>query len=307
MNKTILICIGSGIGNAILQLPLVRFLENRGFYCHILLRNMPPNSKVLFEKLVGVKVFNYEEKNPYEYDLVFMTRSFTGSKSIDVDVKADLILSSSSIFGVEEYDLYDETEYEFVAMSRLIGCKFTSEDLRIPEVQLSNEHKSLNRVALFTSGKNTLPASKRNLKAQDLQKIVDFMYLHDFDPVSIGTKGEVVPRAIDETSNDPNKLIKSISSCKYFIATDMGLVWLARLLGVNGTVFLGPTSVLKTEKALLNNGINVIRAKGMQEICPIFPCWKQRNTVQAKFSCSGSCMSNLVNIETLKQIVKEIH
>jgi|GEM_PF-4338367 hypothetical protein len=294
----ILLGIGSGLGNAILQLPLACFLRDKlGHKVDIALRKVPPGTKEVFETLYRFRVKSVDEcpkiKNE-SYDLFYMTRSYTGNDKINFNLDADMVIKCNEYFGVEEYELYDETEFEFKIFSDFLGFKYDNDDLTIPIV--NSACKSSRNIAILSSFKKTMPASKRSLNIKDWNYLIDSLKLRGWNPISIGIPTEYINGCINCTSNEFETIVKNLLNCYAFIATDMGLVFLARCLGLNGLVFLGPTSVKKTKGALLRNRIRVIESDSALN-CPFFPCWQQRNTLQAKFKCKKKCLNDITKKE----------
>ncbi|MDO5531775.1 hypothetical protein [Sutterella sp.] len=304
--KNILICAGSGIGNVILQLPLLKKFESQGFHCDLLLRNVPHNTKEVLSLLLKsskIEIFNINEiKRNKHYDIIYETRSFNGGKDINYCCNSNLLISSKDIFGVEEYDIFSETEYEFAALNKLINLQYSKNDLALTQ-NLSFSCSS-RKIAIFTSGKKTNPAIKRNLPSIDWDVIIDTLKIKNYEPVSIGFPNEYINGCINKTSTNPIEFIDNIRQCQYFIGTDMGLIWLARSIGLNGSVFLGPTAICKTKNSLLENNILVFENKNVS--CPIFPCWKQRNIIQSKYKCNNSCIKSLVSTTNINKILESI-
>ena len=297
----VLLCVGSGIGNVILQVPLYKYLlNNYGDNIDIFVSDSCPRSIINYLSLITSKnthIFFQRGSHKVNsfYDLVFETRSFTGGKDSKIIYNAAKKISTKDYFSEVDYRIYDETQMEFEVLRISENIEYKIDDLI-----LNDKKKVFNKkIAIFNTSKSGFQ-TKRKIDKFFFDDLIIRLQEKGFQIYSFGLPKEYVQGTINKTCTDMNKIISGINECSYFIAPDMGLSFVSISLGLNGTMLFGPTSHYKMLEPISRSKINVI---SNDSICSYFPCYL--TDVQHR-NCDMRCIKSIENEQTIINILNHI-
>jgi len=241
LKPSILIGVGSGIGNMLHVAPMIRRISNHfGRKVDIVVAEDHSNSLFLLHNPLYVNAA-YDLRQQVlrkSHDLVFLTHSFGAAR---VPFNSPQVLNSRDWKNFEPRGPYHETIYNLEAARHMLGVEYEEADATEYYVGSYQYAPPTARrlIGIHGGSKDGFWASKR---WPYYSQLAERLVAHGFEVASFGIEAEFIEGTIDLTGGSIEQMVGSMLECAYFISNDSGLMNIANALGIPLTGIFGPTN-----------------------------------------------------------------
>lgn len=240
-SSSMLIGVGSGIGNMLHAGPMIRNIATRiGQRVDLVVAEDHAESLFLLANSNYVNsVFALNATiTQKHYHTVFLTQSFG---PVDVQFTADRVIRSRDwkIFAPGKSS--HETIFNLEAAKALLGVDF-DDDAKYGHYisDIVADRRQSNFVGIHGGSKGGFWTSKQWPGYSELALRIA---QEGFRVASFGIAGEYVPNTEDCTGGSIEEMARRMAGCGYFISNDSGLMNIANALGIPVLTLFGPTEV----------------------------------------------------------------
>ncbi|MCB1390643.1 MAG: glycosyltransferase family 9 protein [Rhodobacteraceae bacterium] len=241
----IVVVMGTGLGNMIYAVPMVRWLaERHGFPVDIIVHNRFDEGVTMFARSPYVRAIypGLEYAAGKHYALLVssitagaMRPPFTADRSLWVDQEHDYN---------EEGRFVHETRLNFIGLEEVYpDDPNLMEHVPFPFIRDIDYRFPGNRVIGIANGKKSALWAKREWG--HMEALVKRLQAEGWEVRSFGLPAEYVPGAVDKTGIPLRDVLHEMADCSYFISYDGGLCHMAEAIGVPTIWLFGSTGTVK--------------------------------------------------------------
>lgn len=297
--KSILVCIGMGIGNIIQVTPVIRFLKEK-FDQKIDLLVEDRYSfvgPILHDKNYVNHIFTENEYNFEPYDLIYITSTHI--------LETPLLNSKRIIYANRHGNMFYET-------TQLHEAKFHFEVLKRAQVIANFEDKATSRyfVNSLEPLSKSLPKKNQEVmigihggckpgiwdkkKWPHFESLIEMLNEAGYKTISFGSKEELIKGTIDKTGTSIEETVSQMSRCQLFISNDSGLMHIADALNLPLITFFGPSSASKNKPTMTNSHI-------FESKLPCSPCQFSK---RIQICPANVCLSSISASEVFEKVLE---
>lgn len=257
-NSSMLIGIGSGVGNMLHLGPMIRNIARHlGNPVDLVVSQDHSDSLFLLQDPNYVNEVHTLHPPILErhYDTVFLTHSFGSAR---LPFSADRILYSRDWDNFQPGGSLHETIFNLEAAKALLGVDYNPEDiLRHYVSDINYDWRDGPVVGIHGGSKPGYWASKR---WPGFPELVSRLKERGFRVVSYGTPDEFVEGTEDSTGGTIEQMARDMRICSWFVSNDSGVMNLANALGIPVLSLFAPTDV-ETRKPLAAHNVALSAAR----------------------------------------------
>lgn len=244
VTPSLLIGVGSGIGNMLHVAPMIRNISRRlGRKVDLVMTEDHQNSLFLLQndEYVNSVYSVRQEVLRRNYDTVFLTHSFGNAR---LPFQAKRVLYSRDWLNFEPGGEFHETIYNLEAAKAVLGIPYDQDD--VGGYYLGNFHYTPPsdgpvRIGVHGGSKDGFWRSKRWPGHTEL---AGRLHARGFEVASFGIPEEYVPGTEDMTGGTISEMVDRMLGLSYFISNDSGLMNIANALGIPVIGLFAPTNPL---------------------------------------------------------------
>lgn len=249
------VAMGTGLGNMIYAVPMLRWLSER---------HNTPVDLVIHDKFdQGVTMFarapwinavypGYEYLVGRHYDL-FISSVTAGAMRPPVSAKQILFVDQDHDYN-EEGRFIHETRLNFLGLEKLFGeDPGLKPDLPLPFIRDIRYQHSSKRIVGIANGKKAALWAKREWA--HMEALTQRLIAEGWEVRSFGLPAEYVPGAQDYTHLTVREMLMEIAQCSYFISYDGGIAHMAEGIGVPTLWLFGSTGSVKNGPAFSHSRV----------------------------------------------------
>ena len=237
---SLLVGVGSGIGNMLHTTPMIRNLALRlGHKIDLVIAEDHADSLFLLHnsRYVNAVYSLVGGVRRKRYRRVFLTNCFGPAP---VTFAADQMLRSRDIGPFTPGQSAHETIFNLDAAQALLGVDYDQDDVLqhyVGELTYTPPAKS-KLVGMHGGSKGGYWSSKRWPGFTELAKA---MKAKGFRVASFGTADEYIPGTLDKTGGTIQEMAEAMLECRYMVSNDSGVMNIAAALGIPTLAIFGPT------------------------------------------------------------------
>ena len=278
--QSILVGIGSGIGNMIHVGPMIRQISRwANARVDIVVNEDHSTSLFLLHDPAWVNTVHSLRNHILQkrYRLVFITHSFGPSK---FRFNADTVIWTRDWDSFHPGHEYHETLYNLECARQLLGAPYEPEDLKAHYIsELCVRPRKANRIGFHAGSKTGAWTSKRWPHFADLAQR---LHREGFEVASFGIKDEFIEGTVDLTGGSIEQMARDMSTCEYFISNDSGLMNIANALRIPTIGIFGPTN-WRTRGPMGDTSLSVV----LQKSCAPCECLAHWHFDSGSCKCIG--------------------